>query len=878
MKDRELWRSTPRDARAHVEEELGYHLEARMRELMWKGMTEEAARAEALRRLGNMNEVLADCVASDVRRTRRVERRELFLDVVQDARHGLRQLMRRPLLAIASVATLGIGIGATSSIYAVADQVLIRPLPYDDPDRVVTLWETDLTKGDVLEVAPGNFVEWERSAQSFGAMGLATPYSVTLDGNGGPPIAVETWTVTNDFFTALGVRPILGRTFNAAEHEAGAAPVALMSHRMWQAEHGSDPDIIGRRVMMDNIPTEIVGVLPPSLEYPEHADIWTPKKFYDGEKDDRVSNYMFAVARLEPNATVETAQAELSLIAQRMSARYPTNRNLGATVIPLRDRVMGEMAGAASALLGAALFLLLIACANLANVLVARGMERGGELAVRSALGAGRSRIARQLVTESLLLAGLGGIAGLALAWAGIQALLALVPPELPRVSAVALDGRVLLFLLATTLITGMLFGLAPSLRLSRQQPMTTLRSGRATATREHSRMRGMLLGMQVALCVVLLVGAGLLARSMMLLLDNDLGFDAEGRASVQLFLWDNVPSPEARVARVAQLIERFDALPGVTSAAAVSSLPFHPHAITARSPVHVAGTATAAPGEAPSAFATIVSSGYFATMGIPITHGRAPTDADNAGALPVVWINEAFAREFFPAGDAIGKRIRVGAMAAPVEREIAGVVGDVRYSSLDSEPAPEFYVPHAQSGNGSMTFLAYGTGDADDLAASMRDAVYEIDRTQPVYYTATIDDLVAATLAQRRFQLTLAAVFAAMALALVALGTYAVINLWARERRHEFGVRVALGARSSDITRLVVSQALRLVVPGLLVGVATALVVTRWIGHMLYGVAPTDVLTFANVALLVLLLAAGAAWGPARSAAARPVLRSIAD
>jgi predicted permease len=373
----------------------------------------------------------------------------------------------------------------------------------------------------------------------------------------------------------------------------------------------------------------------------------------------------------------------------------------------------------------------------------------------------------------------------------------------------------------------------------------------------------------------VLLIGAGLLARSMAKLLDNNLGFAHDGRATVQLFIWDNVPTAQQRIVRVAELIDRFEALPGVRRAAAVSSLPFHPHAITARSTVVVEG-APVAPGEEPNILATVATSGYFEVMQIPLVSGRYFDDSDRPGTTPVVVINEAFARRHFRGSDPLGRRVKLGVMAAPVLREIIGVVGDVRPSAFDSEPEPEFFIPHAQSGTGSMTFVVHTAGDPDALRGQLRDVVWSIDPAQSIYHSATVADLVGATLAQRRFHLSLAALFAALALALVVLGMYGVISLWARQRNHEFGVRMALGARTDDITRLVLAQGFRFALPGVAAGLLIALLLTRGIEHMLYGVQPTDARTLVQVSVLLLVVVAAAAYVPARAAAARDPLRSI--
>ena len=873
MSDRRLWRRTAGEVKREVEEELEFHLGERVAELERDGRAATEARHEAARRFGDVDTVLRDCVSSDLRRERRQQRHEYLRDLLQDARIGFRQLRRRPLLAVVAVLTLGLSIGAAASIYALADHVLLRPLPYEEPNRIVTLWETERTRGAELgQVSPANYLDWEK-ATSFSAMGLATPYSVDLTGEG-PPVALHTLQATPHFFDALGVRPILGRVFAPEDFRTGAR-VVLLSHGVWQRRFGGDARVLGRALVLDGNPTEVIGVLPPSLEYPEPTEAWVPKVFRDEELTDRYSAYMFTVARLAPGVSLEQAQAELDVMVQRLSPDHEVYREMRVRVVPLADRVLGGARRPVAALLAGALLLVLIACANLANVLVARGMERTGELAVRGALGAARSRLARQLITEALILAVAGGAAGALLASLGIRALIAVAPPDLPRLAAVTLDARVLVFLMAITALTGVLFGLAPALRLSRQDAMSAIRSA-SLRPPEHTRLRGALLSGQVALCLVLLIGAGLLARSMAALLDNELGFEHNDRATMQLFIWDHVHTDEERILRVAELIDRFEALPGVQRAAAITSLPFLPHAINARSAVVFDGAAEPRPRDAAAILSTVATPGYFEVMDIPLLAGRSFQKTDRAGSPAVVLINEAFARRFFPDSDPVGRRVTLGVMGPLAQREIIGVVGNVRASAFDSEPEPEFFIPHAQSGSGSMTFVVQTAGAEDALLQMMQTVVWSIEPAQTIYYMATMDDLVRATVASRRFQLSLAGVFAALALTLVILGMYGVVSLWARQRNQEFGVRIALGAHARDITRLVVAQGLRFALPGIAVGFVTALLVTRWIAHMLYDVQPTDARTLALVTFILLVVVACAAYLPARAAAARDPLRAI--
>lgn len=807
---------------------------------------------------------------SDLKRERRQQRRDWLADVRQDTRLGLRQLRRRPGFAALAVVTLGVAIGTTAAIYAVADHVLIRPLPYGGADRIVTLWEAT-QEGGRSEVSPANYLDWQQRARSFAVMGLAEPWSVDLTGSGTPQV-MQAWLVTEGFLDVMGVAPVIGRGF-AAEDYAMRARVALLSHDAWQERFGGDPSIVGRTMTLDGAGVEIIGVLPSSMEYPSRQELWLPKVFRPDELNDRRSAYMFAVARLAPAVTVEQAQAEMDGIARALAEEHVANRGRGARVTLLEDHVLGTARPLVAALLLATLLLLLIACANIANLLVSRGLERGGEMALRGALGAGRSRLARQLMCESLVLSLCAGLVGLMLAYWGIGVLTALAPPDLPRIHAVTLDARVILFLTGVTVIAGALFGSLPALRLSRPDLMSALRAGAARSSQEW--LRRALVGGEVAFCFTLLIGAGLLTRSLVLLTNNDLGFESAGRAAAQAFVWDNNPTPEQRIDRVREIVARMAAIPGARAAAAVSALPFHPNAITAMGGFLIEGVPAEPDDSGRRVLTTVITPRYFDVMGMRVVRGRAFSDTDGPDTTPVVIVNEALARTFFPGENPVGRRVRGGVMGAPLTREIVGIVSDARQSAFDAEPAPELYVPHSQNATGSITFVVHGARH-DDLLPAMREAVWSVDPAQSIDNEATLPALVDATLAQRTFQLTLIAAFSLMALLLVILGVYGVVSVWARERRREIGVRVALGARAPDIVRLVVSQGLASTLPGLLAGAAAAALLSRGLEQMLYGITPLDALTFGYAAVVLLASAAAAAFLPALSALRADPARSI--
>ncbi|CAA9375065.1 MAG: Acidobacterial duplicated orphan permease (function unknown), partial [uncultured Gemmatimonadetes bacterium] len=669
-----------------------------------------------------------------------MRRREHFGEIAQDLGHGLRQLRRRPVFAAAGILTLAVGIGATTAIFSAADHVLLRPLPYRSPEGVVTLWETDRTSGEEKKGAsPGNFVQWRERARSFSAIGLAEPFGYDLTGDG-PPEPLGAWTMTEGFMDALGVVPMLGRTFRPEDFGGGKPSVALISHGLWQRRFGGDPAIVGRTIQLDLAPVTVLGVLPPGLEHPEPRDVWTPKVLIERELNDRTSSYMVAVGRLRPGVTLKQARADLGRVATSLGTEYPqTNSETGVNLVPLREQILGGVRPALVVLLAAVAFLLLIACGNVANLLLARGAERERELGVRAALGAGRARLVRQLATESLLLGTLGGAVGLLLAWVGVRTLTALVPDNFPRVDTIALDARALVFAVAITLLSTLLFGLAPSLRFSRPNLMGTLRGGSRSGSggRERSRLRSGLMVSQISLALVLLIGAGLLARSFVSLLANDPGFQTDNRAALQLFLWDRNPTKEQRLQRVDELTERFAAVPGVEKVAVVSALPFHPNQIDAQDELLVEGRAAPLPGQTTQVFTTTASPDYFGIMGIPLRRGRGFTPEDRPDAPQVALISETLARRFFPDEDPIGKRVTVGMMSRPVSREIVGVVGDVRPKALDSEARPELFVPYSQSGTGSITFVMRAQRDPATLLPALKAQVWEIDSSQTIYHAA---------------------------------------------------------------------------------------------------------------------------------------------
>lgn len=792
-------------------------------------------------------------------------------NVWHDLRYAARTLLKSPGFTAVAVLTLALGIGATTAIFSTVDYVVLRPLPYTDADRVVTLWETDRATGDMhKEVSPGNFIAWEARAGAFEPMGLAEPSGIEVTQSGGPPESAPSWSVTEGFFDALGVRPILGAGFGPGHFQPGGPAAVMISHSVWQRRFGGDPSLVGRTIEVDGSGTVVAGVLPPSLEYPSPKDFWTPKRYRPDEPGDHVSSYMYAVGRLAPEITATEAQAELDAVAASLAHDYPrTNGEAGIRLVPLKEQIVGGVRPAMLVLLGAVALLMLIACANVAHLVLARAVERGHELSVRASLGASRTRLARQLMTECLLLALVGGIAGIGIAAAGLEVIVALSPPELPRIDAATLDGRVLAFSALVTLVTVSLFGVAPVLRLSRSDALAALRGGRRTHTadRAGSRFRGGLVIAETAVAVILLVGAGLLARSFSELVSEDLGFAVERRTTIQAFIWDRNPTAEQRIQRVAGFDARFEALPGVESAAVVSTLPFHPTRIEMRMQLEVVGRPVS-DDIVREVDILAASPDYFETMAIPLVRGRVYERAQAADGPTRVVVNEALARQFFQGENPVGRRVTISASGGdPVMVDVVGVVGDVRPTTFGSEPDPELYIPYERSGTGSVTFVVRTKGDASAAVPALRREFWQVDPDQSIYHEATVAELVSNTLVAERFQLLLNGAFSVVALVLVAVGVFGVISFASSQRVNEIGIRMALGARAGDVRGMVLRQGGVLALAGIALGLAAAFVLTRFLSSMLYGVSATDSFTFAAVALLLAAVAVLASYIPAHRA-----------
>jgi len=873
---------------AEIVEELSQHLEDRYAESLSGGATEAEAHRAALAELSES--------ATLRRELRRVERRvapepialgnnrrtNMIADLWQDLRYGARTLMRRPGFALIAVITLSLGVGANTAIFSVVNAVLLKPLPYPESEQLMMVYgEFPALKTNQMRLSPPEYVDFQQRTRSFAASGVmdSSGSANLAPQEGGEPERVERAMLTPDMFEVLRVAPLLGRVFTPEEAQAGRDDVVVLSHGLWQRRFAGKTDAIGQKLMISGRSATIIGVMPPGFAFPPKAEIWQPlwfpKEQYDQQR--RGARGLEVLARLKPGVRTVEAQAELDRLGAQLTAQYPQNysdkdnRRYRMIVAPLLGDYVGEMRPALLLMAGAVGFVLLIACANVANLLLARAATRRQEMAVRLALGAGRGRLARQFLTESVLLALAGGAAGLLLATWGARLLLRFAPDNLPRLGEVGLDGRALAFTALASLLTGVIFGLAPALQASRPGVNDALReSGRTGAVASGRRLRNAFVIAEIALALALLAGAGLTLKSFWRLQAVDPGFNPDGVLTLRMLLpFTTHPRIGERAAFFRRVLERLRALPGVAAAGAVSRIPMAPGNNSGTMTGENSAVGPNEPlGEVEMRWA---SPAYFQTMGIALLRGRDFNDADVEGTLAVAVVDESFARRFYPNEDPVGKRIkRGGPRSTRPWKTIVGVVRSVRNQRLDIASLPQAYFPVLQEAdemyNLSFAVRASG-GEPSALTQSVRAAVLEVDRNQPIFDVKPLRQVVADSIALRRLALLLLSVFAAAALALAAAGIYGVMAHAVEQRTHEIGVRMALGARGGDVLRLVVRQGLMLALCGVALGLAVALALTRLMEALLFGVSATDPLTFVGIALLLLAVALAACWIPARRA-----------
>ena len=803
----------------------------------------------------------------------------------QDLRYAGRMLLYRPGFTLIAVLTLALGIGANTALFSVINSVLLRPLPYAQADRLVLLWGNfQKLKMAHVPAKAAEFLDYQARNQSFEQVAAYSLRNLTLTGLAQPE-PVRTAHVSANLLPLVGARALLGRLIQAAEAAPNRAPVVVLSYGFWQRALGGAQDVLGRTLMLDGVSHTVVGVMPAGFQFPHEdlpgsgrVELWTPLTFTPEQISERRGPYYLrVVARLKPGVTVTQAQADLDGIARWMEEQHPGYRGPNnvdggwrVQVVPLLEELVGKSSRALWILFAAVGLVLLIACANVANLLLARATTRQKELAIRGALGASRAAIIRQLLVESLLLAGLGSAAGLLLAWWGVQLLMWLKPEALPRVGELGLDWRVLAFTAVLALLTGLLFGLAPAWQASQLDLQQMLKEGGATAGGgRRSTLRNLLVVGEVALALVLLIGAGLLINSFLRLQRVNPGVQAERILTASLTLSNTKYQTAAqRTAFFQDLLHRVATLPGVEAASGSSRLPLSGPALI--DPIAIEGRPLELDLKRPSGAGwQAIMPNHFRVLGLPLLRGRDFQERDNAEAPRVAIVNESAARAFWPNEDALGKRITLG-MPRPENpwATIIGIVKDMPQHAVDSKPGPDFYFPFLQRSDRALHLLMRTANNPNDSIEAIRQQVGALDKEQPVTAFKTLDEVIAATTAPRRFNTLLLGVFAAVALLLATLGIYSVISYTTAQRTREIGVRMALGAQAQDVLRLVIRQGMTLALLGVAVGIAAALVLTRWLKTLLYEVSATDPLTFALLALLLAGVALLACYLPARRAA----------
>ena len=864
------WRQRLRPARSEheLDAELRFHVEAQTEINLRGGMPPEEARRQALVSLGGFEQVKEGV---------RDLRPAVWLETLwQDTRFALRLLRRDPAFTSVAVLTLALGIGANTAIFSVVYGVLLRPLPYPAPERLVFIQQTRNdsmpdaagralpTDGEPFPVSPPNFADFQAMTRSFSALGAST--ALTRNFTDGEPERLEVAAVTGGFLETLGVEPHLGRFFSGSDFSQGRDAV-ILGHGVWRRKYGGDPGILGRMIRIGGKPCEVVGVMPEGFDFPDHSEAWMPLVFAPGEMAERHSHYLDVIGRLAPGMTLRQAQDELGAVTRRLGDIHPdSDRGFGALATELRERIVGPVRVTLLVLLGAVGFVLLMACANVAHLLLARAAARERELSLRAALGAGRVRLMRQLFVESLLLALASGGAGALVAIWGVEAMRGMIPGSLPRVESIRIDLPVLGFTLAAAVAAALAFGTVPALRAMKSDVSEALKEGaRSSAGRARGRLRRVLVVGEVMISLVLLSGAGLLLNTLWGMMRTDPGFDASHLLTGRIYL--SGPAYEGRQAAIVQeSLDRLRRLPGTAGAAATSSLPLAGGNLSYGFTIE--GAPAPLSGGLLMAGLRAVTPDFHRVMRIPLRRGRFLLESDAAQSPGVVIVSEAMARKFWPREECIGRRIRITRGKNPLWRTIVGVVGDVRHEALYEAPQPEMYVPYAQEPLPAVQLALRASGNPMDYAAALRQSVRSVDARLPISRIAPMSEVVGGSMADTRFNGLLLTLFAALAIVLAAVGIYGTLAHGIAERSHEFAIRVALGATSRDLVALVVGQTLYPVVLGGMAGLIAAAWLTRLLKHQLHGVEPGDPATFAAVAGLLGLVALIACYLPARRAA----------
>ena len=795
--------------------------------------------------------------------------------LLKDIRYAVRGLVKRPGFTVIALLTLALGIGANTAIFSVVNAVLLRPLPFKDPEQLVIVWEDASFAGFPLNTpAPANYIDWKNQNQSFSDMAATAETSFNLTGDGDPE-RVTAYAVTHNFFPLFGVQPLLGRSFLPEEDRPGSGKVVMLSYSLWQTRYGGDRQILNRDIQLNGEKHVVVGVMPASFQFLEsEVRLWVPLALDQEEMANRGGHYLNVVARLKPGVPFSQAQADMNAVMRRIATDHPGDTfegKLGAVVMPMRDHVVGDARGSLVVLLVAVAFVLLIACANVAGLLLARAVGRRREIALRMALGAGRPTVVRQLLTESLLLSLVAGVLGTLLAYWSFSFLQRLVPEEMGVSMSLSLDTRILLFTIVTSIVSGIIFGLVPALQAAKVDLNEALKAGNTRVT-STGRLRSAMIVFEVALSLVLLIGAGLLIQTLFQIFGQYSVLEPEKVLTMRTVLpREKYKEPAQRNNFYRQVLERVEHLPGVVSAGYTTSVPLSWKGGT--SGFYPEGLKSPIPGMAYDANHREVSADYLKTMNIPLRAGRYFASSDNEQSMPVVIINETMARQYWPGENALGRRLKIGDPDEPGKqwKQIVGIVADVRQMGLDAPVKAEMYLPYPQITDWPFFVprdLAIRTsGDTSSLVGSVRQIIREVDPDQPISNVATMAELLGTEASERRMGMIMLVAFAALALLLASLGIYGVLAYFVTQHTSEIGVRLALGANSRNILFLVLKKGMGLTLLGVVIGMVAALALTRLMSSLLFGVKAVDPLTFVTVPLLLAGVALLACYLPARRA-----------
>ncbi len=795
-------------------------------------------------------------------------------NLISDLRQSLRTLRRNPAFAIGAILVLALGIGANTAIFSIVNAAMLRPLPFADPDRLVQLWHVPPAKSfpgiDLFSVSPANYLDWKAQSTSFDSMSIYGFRGLTFGGTDHPEL-IQASAVPPDFFTVLRAQPLLGRTFTRDDDHPNPRTI-LLSYKLWRDRFASDPGIVGRDITVDSQSFTVVGVMPERFRMPDFAKAWVPLGWTDADRAVRGNHNYNVIARLKPQITIDQAKSDLAAISTRLEQQYPEDdKGWGATAIPLREQMIGDVRTALLVLLGAVAFVLLIACANVANLVLAKTLARGKEMAIRSALGAGRMVLLRHILVETLLLSVIGGLLGLVLARAVIALSVKLLADRLPAFMEVTLDAQVLAYTLLLSVAAGVLAGLFPSLRFSRVDLNEALKQGTRGGSEAGGKARNVLVVAEVALSLVLLIGAGLMIRTLWQLRDVRPGFDSSNVLTMSVAIpHGRFATPSGEINFFHDVLQRVKTLPGVEEAGAIDSLPLDGGG--SHQPFSIEGRPVLPMADQPEVDVRLISTGYLRTMHVPVIRGRDFEESDAAGRPGVVLISDALAHRFFPNEDPIGKHLTL-TFFADAPREIVGIVGNVKTDQLDeTRPVDTIYMAANQLGPSTgeawdsfgLSLAVRTKSDPHAAANAVAGAIHEFGPDIPVSNVLSMDDLIAQSMSPQRFNMMLLAAFAGLALLLAAVGIYGVLSYTVRRRVREIGIRMALGASQSDILRLVVGDGMKPILIGVALGVVAAIALSRLVASLLFGVPPTDPLTFAVVATLLVIVGIAANTVPA--------------